>query len=664
MPRLRLLPPAEVAETPEEAAPILEYLMNRGGSVAIDTETTGLDVMRDRVLFWSMATEDRRFCFPIETLLFFDPLFRRKDITWYLANAKYDMHLLCNMGVELTGDIWDIVVMDAMEDDTRPHGLKEQAWEAYEARWGDFKDLFLNPQLVAETLGLDKGSYRDFKKMEGGDKLLFVYDENPDMVVQYASCDAFFTYMRANDLKDHLANEELPTDMVPELKSLFDYFATVEVPLTRELWNMERTGFPVDFDWVKKIDGPMRDGIAAAERKIYKAAGTEFNPRSNDELREMLFSDRWFGLTPIKYTAGGASEPKPSADQKSLEILSNRVKLDGPAHRFIKALLDYRHLVKLHGTYVAGLHEKVGPDGRVHCRLNQAGARTSRLSSAGPNMQNIPIRNDKFKIRGCFCAPEGELLVDYDYPQIEFRIAAVLAGETKMMDDIRKGWDIHSANANNMYPDATYDGIIEARRKKGADEQLSDFDKLMLKYRDGAKTVGLGTMYGEGARKMAGQLGISVDDAKDLIATFFNTYENVGALIDFMHSYAHEHEYTYTMLGRKRRLHRINCGRRGLEAAEERQAFNTLIQGSGAEMMKLAILRVGTSEDFKALGGKLLLTVHDELIASAPKDTAEEVGAVMKALMTEPYHWGPIQFDYPVPIDPDGSIAFRWSEAK
>ncbi len=664
MPRLRLLPPVTVANTAEEAVPILRQLMNRGGDLAIDTETTGLDVMRDRVLFWSLATEDARFCFPWQLLPIFDPLFARRDITWYLANAKYDMHLLTNMGVTLAGDIWDIIVMDAMEDDTRQHGLKEQSWYAYEANWGDFKELFLDPNFVGPALGIDKASFTAFKRKDVGEKLLFVYDERPDIVEDYASCDAFFTYTRGVDLRDQLGASPLPTDMFPGFTTLLDYFKVLEVPLTKFLWEMERNGIEVDLDYVKKIDRPMRDGIASAKRKIFKAAGTEFNPKSTDELRDILFGEKYFGMTPVAYTAGGKTEPKAKTDEKTLKFLMARMGNQTPEHRFIKALLDYRHLVKLHGTYVKKLHEKLGPDGRVHCRLNQAGARTSRLSSANPNMQNVPARNDPYKIRGCFTASAGEMLIDLDYPQIEFRIAAVLANEEKMMDSIRAGWDIHSANAANMYADATYEGIIEARRKKDEKIDLDAFDKKMLRYRDGAKTVGLGTLYGEGAKKMADQLGISTDDARELIETFFVTYPHIGGLIDEMHDYAHETETTHTMLGRIRRLHRINSSNGGLVAAEERQAFNTLIQGSGAEMMKLAILRVGSSKEFRELGGKLCLTVHDELISRGPADTAQDIYEVKERLMADPYRWGPIQLKYPVPIPPDGSVAFRWSEAK
>jgi DNA polymerase I-like protein with 3'-5' exonuclease and polymerase domains len=669
MPRLRLLPPVTAAETPEQAAPILNYLMNRGGPVAIDTETTGLDVMRSRVLFWSMATEDRRYFFPYELLGFFDPLFQRRDITWYLANAKYDMHILRNMGYGLVGDVWDIIDMDAMEDDTRDHGLKDQAWFAYEARWGEFKELFLDPHMVSESLGLDKYTFAKFKKMEGGDKLNFVYNEQPELVQNYASCDSYFTFMRAQDLAKNLANVGLESTMTP-MASLFDYYRTIEVPLTKVLWGMERAGFLVDLDWVKKIEGPMKDGIAAAEKKLYDLMGYRFNTKAEDEIRDILYGKDHFGMKPIKFTSGGkGSEPKPSVDEKTLNILKLRVSHDSPEFQFIDAKLALAKLNKLYGTYVKKIRTYLGPDGRVHCRLNQSGARTSRLSSSNPNMQNIPVRNDPYKIRGCFIADPGYDLIDFDYPQIEFRIAAALAGEEEMMEAIRKGWDIHSANAAAMYksdPLVTYEAIMAAKDKKDRkDPSFGDIDKYLLKKRDGAKTSGLGALYGEGAGKMAQDLKCSKEEAQELIDTFFRTNANIEAHIEYMHRFAEANEYTYTMLGRVRRLYRINNAyNRGIAAAERRQAYNTLIQGSGSEMMKLAMLQIAHDKEFNELGGILILTVHDELIARAPKETSRRCAEIMKEKMGDPYNWGPIRITYPVPVDPDGAVGHRWTDVK
>ena len=667
MPRLRLLPPVEAVRSAEEAASVLGFLMNRGGPIAIDTETTGLRIMQDRVLFWSMATEDRRWFFPEELLMVFAPLFNRRDVVWYLTNAKYDKHILANHGIILRGPCWDIVVMDAMLDDTRPHGLKEQADLAYGARWGDFKDLFLDPARVSQELGFDKITYTKFREYSVGDKLLAVYNERPDIVENYATCDAFFTYMRAEDLRIQLAATPLPTVVSTSFSYLLDYFRTIEVPLTEALWNMERNGFLVDHDYRKKIDAPMRDGIAAARSRIDDALGYQMgNANSNEELVRILFDgDDGFRLNPVKYTKG--EQPKKSTDEKTLQILLMRSGADTPSGRFIKALLDYRHLTKLHGTYVKKLATITAPDGKVHCRLNQAGARTSRLSSADPNMQNIPARNDEYKIRGIFTADPGHKLIDYDYPQIEFRIAAVLAEEESMMEPIRKGWDIHSANAANMFKrdGFTYEDMMEARRKKEAKEPLTDAEKILLKRRDQAKTVGLGNLYGEGPAKMAAELKITKEEAEGLKLDFASAYPLISRQIQHMHDFAHDNEFTYTMLGRMRRLYKINNSyNRGLVGAEERQAYNTLIQGTGAEMMKCAILRTFYNDDFQALGGKLVLTVHDELIAQAPEDTAADVAEVMKYAMATPFKWGPLDVELPVPVDPDGQIGFRWSDVK
>lgn len=670
MPRLRLLPPVEAVVTPEQAVPVLQYLMNRGGPIAIDTETTGLRILKDRVLFWSMATEDRRWFFDVDVLPVFEPLFRRADICWYLANAKYDKHILANMGRHLRGEAWDIIVMDAMEDDTRPHGLKEQAALAYDAQWGEFKELFLDPTLVASELGFDKQMFAAFRKMEVGEKLCRVYNERPDIVQDYATCDAFFTYMRGEDLRRSLSLTPLATEVCPDFNYLIDYFRVIEVPLTDALWSMERTGFAVDHDYRRSIDAPMRDGITAARHDIDQALGwTMGNPSSNEEMSSILFdTEKGYGLKPIKYT----NTAEKSVDEKVLKILADRCGKESAPGRFIGAVLKYRHLMKLHGTYVGKLPKIVyeDPSGgmdKVHCRINQAGARTSRMSSADPNMQNIPARNDEFGIRGIFCAEPGFDLIDYDYPQIEFRIAAFLADEERMMEPIRKGWDIHSANAVNMFhrDGFSYEDISEARRKKDAGESLSADEKHMLKRRDAAKVVGLATLYETSEGRIAQELKCSVDEAAGYKKGFALAYPAIARDVERMHSFAHEVEFTHTMLGRMRRLHKINntYSRKDV-GAEERQAYNTLVQGTGAEIMKLAILRVHYDKDFQSLGGRLVLTVHDELIAKCPKDTSKEAAAIMKTLMAEPFKWGPIDIDLPVPVDPDGKIGHRWSELK
>lgn len=663
MPRLRLLPPVEEVRTWDECASVLLYLEQRGGTIAIDTETTGLKILEDRVLFWSMATEDHRWCFPVEYLFAFDRLFTNKDISWCMANAKYDLHLLRNYGISFAGLVFDIIVMDAMVDDTRPHGLKDQAWLTYEAKWGDFKELFLDPVVVAENLKLDKKAFKEFKKLNGGEKLLYVYGQAPQIVIDYASCDAYFTYLLWQELCDKLASEVLPLDIAPGFNTLFDYFNVLEVPMTRTLWNLERRGVLVDLDYVKKIDEPMRDGIAAATAELHLLAGRTFNPKSTDHLRDILFTERGFGLKPVNYTKGGNRSAQATTDEKALKFLMERSK-GGKAGQFIFKLLELKKLVKMHGTYVKGIHKHLGPDGRIHARYNQATARTARLSSSDPNIQNIPsMEKDTYHIRNAFIAPGGMTLLDGDYPQIEFRVAAVQADEPKMMEAVCRGWDIHNANTANMYG-VKYEDVAAAKDKEKKD--LTDEDKKLLMLRVRAKTVGLGTLFGEGPTKMGLQIGISTEAAKDMMQTFFDTYPAIRENILFCHGYAMEMGEIFTMLGRMRRLHRIGSplSDKKIISQEKRQAYNMHVQGSAAELMKLAMLKVDNDPDFASLGGVLIMSVHDELVSEAPLDTAKDCAEIMKNHMGDPINWGPLKWKYPVPITPDIGSAKRWGSAK
>lgn len=697
MPKLQILPAAEWAASYDECKPILDQLMARGGPIAIDTETTGLDVVDDRVLFWSMATDSRRFCFPVDALYYFLPLFDRKDIVWYLANAKFDMHMLANHGVQLAGDKWDIVVMDALEDDTRSHGLKDQGRRDFGANWGEFKDLFIDADYLKDRVGLGKSEYTRFKKLSTGDKLMFIFDEDPTIVIDYASCDAYFTYKAAQQRARVLSMEELPTDIVPEMKTLLDYFKIIEVPFTQVLWEMERNGAPLSEAKLRELDEPMRYALRACQSRMEKVLHANnvkiyakksvvdsngkrvrvddldnevrFNPASPEHLSAVLFGDHGFKQRPVKQSVSEKTgKVSASVDEDVINALLER-KLSDSLREFLLAYKEYKTVSKLHGTYVRDVKKKHLRNGKIHCSFNQAGARTGRLSSSNPNLQNIPARSDLGKkIREAFVPSPGCKLIVADYPQIEFRIAAVLAGEQKMMDAFHRGWDIHSANTAVLFGESdgiTYEMVVEAQRKKDAKEPLTDFDKLCLRRRNESKTAGLATLYGKGVTSMAADLGCDVDHAREIQNVFKGSYENITAFEENIKDFAYEHGYTFTMLGRKRRLYHITDHyNRGKAAAEERQALNTCVQGSGAEMMKLAMLRCHFDEEFRRLGARLLITVHDELVAEAPEANAKRAHERMCELMADPYRWGPIQIDYPVPIDPDGSIGDSWAEAK
>jgi DNA polymerase I len=670
MPRLRLLPEVTVVDTDERAAEVLRYLMWRGGMVAIDTETTGLDMFRAQILCWSMATEDQRYFLPAKYLYKFDPLFQRKDIQWALANAKFDMHMLDNKGIQLAGEVHDIIVMDAMDDDTRAHGLKEQARIAYDVRWGDFKELFLDPAYVSVTLGLDKSDFTRFKRMGVGERLEFVWENSPHIVENYASCDAFFTYLRAQDLQTQLTAQQLPMEWFSNFNTLYDYFHVIEVPFTKVLWKMERLGMPIDLDYVKKIDGPMRDAINAQEQVIRKMAGADFNPASADQVRGMLFTKDGFNLKPVAYTKTNQAK----TDEDSLVALKTRA-AGQKAFDFIEALLLHRTLTKLHGTYVENIAVRLGPDDRIHCKINQTGTRTGRLSASSPNLQQVPSDSNSlgFSLRKMFVALKGCYMLNCDYPQIQPRLAAVYAQEEKMLEGIRQGLDFHCMNASNMYvindPDAVYDALLKASKAEKAHKdkklgrELTALEKKLVAYRAGAKTVGLGVLFGEGPRLMAHQLRIDINEAKGLIRKYFETYPNIKNLIDDTYDYAHQNEFASTFLGRIRRFHQINNDyNTGAQMGEERAAFNHLIQGSEIELMKLAMLQLDVDKEWNEMGAQLCMTVHDELIAFAPKEVAPEALKVMKRIMGNPLQWGPISHQLPVSVEPDGHIGENWAD--
>lgn len=663
----------------KDATRLLERLMRRGGKIAIDTETTGLNRMKDRILYWSMATDTDRYFLPAELLGVFDPLFRRPDIRWRLANAKYDMHMLKNAGYELRGETWDIIDMDAMIDDTRPHGLKDQAWQAYEARWGDFKELFLDPIRVSETLGIDHKALTKFRKEikeQGrslvGEMLELAYTENPGLVVQYATCDAYFTYFRADDLEMELAGTETPTDVVPQIGNLLDYYKLIELPLTKALFGMEREGWRIDMDHVRSIEGPIRDGLAALEYEaqalVQDLGWAKLKINSSDHLREILYGKDYFNLKAPKYNTGAKTgRVTKSTDEKTLNILLERLDPQSRESKFIQIKLEHAALNKSLGTYVVGAKKHVHTDGKIHSKINQSGARTSRFSSSDPNLQNIPVHNDKYNLRGCFIADPGYTLIDLDYPQIEFRVAAALAGAKGMIEDIARGWDIHCANGARMYSKdvrVSYEKLMEAKERKDTKAKLLQDDKFLLEIRQAAKTVGLAVMYGEGVTKMAIQLGCSKEQAQIYQNNFFNAAPEIAGMIQAMHRYGHETETSYTLLGRTRQLYGINSWKMSMVKQDERRALNNLVQGSSAEIMKLAILRTWYDQEFRSLGGKLIMTVHDELIGQAPHGIAKEVAEVMKDRMGNPFQWAGLNYDLGVPITPDYGLGPSWDKAK
>lgn len=604
--------------------------------VAIDTETTGLVVWKDVPLYWSLAWGQRRMTLNVSALHLFAEAFADPHKRWILANAKYDAHILANVGVHIAGHLIDICVMHALLYEERSHGLKDINQHLFGWKWQDFQDTFGKITKTFSPTAL-------IRKAEA---------ENFPLLCEYAANDAWGTLKCYLELKAQLMRAQThslfrgPPLCIETLWNLFD---KIEVDYTKVLWRTERKGVLVNTEYLDSIAPTAIAEIEELERAICKEAGTVLNPKSTKQLREYFFDK--LGVRPLKMSSGGKTGVKnPSTDEKFLNHYKNEIPM-------AKMLLHHRELTKLHGTYIKGLSDRLDPFGRIHSRFNQDVARTGRLSSSDPNMQNIPKpENDKWKLRGAFVAPPGYRLSVVDYEQLEMRLLAAASGEPGMIDVINKGWDIHMGNASMIF-DIPYEEIKTA--KKTPEDQLTPRHHECLAARAAAKNIGFGIIYGMGAKKMAGDMGIKVEEAQAKIQRFKETYPAVDAFTREAVEETMQTGYAFTILGRRRNVPEIASHRNGERMKGERIAVNTQIQGSAADVVKMAQILLDKSGIRERFGAEANLQVHDELMHEIPECYAAEAEVEIKEWMEHPF---PI--DLLVPLGVDGTIGNSWMEAK
>ncbi len=435
-----------------------------------------------------------------------------------------------------------------------------------------------------------------------------------ERVVEYACEDADYTFR----LKAQFA----PLIEVSEVRSLFH---DVEMPLSELLTRMEMTGVRVDTGFLGELARRYGARIVELEESVYRSVGERFNIASTPRLREILF-DR-LGLRPTRRTKTGFS-----TDADVLETLSGQ-------HEVVDLLLEWRQLVKLKSTYVDTLPRLVHPEtGRVHTSYNQAVASTGRLSSSDPNLQNIPIRTvEGREIRRAFVSRgPGWVLLDADYSQIELRILAHLSGDVALQEAFREGRDVHRATA--------------ARVMKVEPEAVTD------EMRDRAKVVNFGIVYGMGARGLAQSLGIETADARQFIEDYFRSYPGVKRFIDETIAAARRDRAVTTLLGRMRRLPDIDGTNPGARAFSERVAVNTPVQGTAADIIKLAMLAVDRELRARGMESRLILQVHDELLLDVPSRELPEVRELVRDRMET-------AIDLEVPLKVDMGTGDNWLEA-
>ena len=442
-----------------------------------------------------------------------------------------------------------------------------------------------------------------------------------ELIISYRA-DAAFTCEKWPDAG---ALADLFAKMKAEITALDEdsLYNDIEFPLAQVLADMTRIGILVDKEGIEKFGVKMRSELEDVLTRIHMETGSaSFNPNSPKQLGEMLFDT--MGLPHGKKTQRGWS-----TDAETLEALRD--------YPLVEDILQYRAYQKLNSTYVEGLLKVIAEDGRIHTRFNQTEARTGRLSSDNPNLQNIPIRTELgSQLRAYFIAKPGCVLVDADYSQIELRILAHITGDEHMQQAFLNGEDIHRSTATKIY------GIPQS--------------EVTPRLRSSAKAINFGIMYGKGAYSLAKDIGVSVKEADAFLKNYLAAFPNVSGYMDKTIADAKANGYVSTLFGRRRALPELASSNFNVRSSGERMARNTPIQGTAADVIKLAMVRVWKRLRDEKMASRLILTVHDELIVEAPEAEAEQAARILREEME-----GCVQ--YAVPLSTDVHAGKNWLEA-
>jgi DNA polymerase-1 len=404
-----------------------------------------------------------------------------------------------------------------------------------------------------------------------------------------------------------------------------ELYETIEHPLIPILATMEQVGVKIDLDYLSEMARGLDKRVSELEAECYELAGERINLGSPTQLRTLLYDK--LGLKTKRRTKTGLS-----TDARALATLVDQ-------HPFVGKLLEYRELSKLKNTYVDALPPLVDQnDGRLHTTYDQTVAATGRLSSTNPNLMNIPIRTDLGKqIRRAFIPEDAFLLLSVDYSQIELRVMAHLSEDPILLEVFRTGQDVHAATAERIYREPA--------------------EKLGTKHRSVAKMVNYGLSYGMGAPGLAERLNVPIEEAREIMDAYFEQFEGVQDFLDAIVRQAHTDGFTTTMFGRRRYLPELGSGNPRVRAIGERQALNAPIQGSAADLMKLAMIEVDRALGEEQLQTRMILTVHDELVFEVPTEEKERAAELVETAMTG-------VADMKVPLAVDLSFGANWADAK
>ncbi len=580
----------------------LENLMKQS-SVCFDTETTGLNPLTAELVgiafsweagkgFYISFPEDKN-----ETKKLIEqlrPFFEAQNIEKIGQNLKYDIKVLDKYKITVKGKCFDTMLAHYLINPDMRHNMDVLA-ETY---------LNYTPVSITELIG-NKGKNQ-----------LNMRDISLEQQTAYAVEDADITFQLAQHFKPELA--EAKTE---------ELFNTIEIPLLHVLADMELEGIQLDKSFLKSLSIDLDNDIKNLETRIYEEVGEEFNIASPKQLGEILFEKLKLVAKPKKTKTGQYSTAE--------DVLSYLAK----DHEIIKNVLEYRGLAKLKSTYVDALPNQVEEiTGRVHTDYMQTVASTGRLSSNNPNLQNIPIRTERgSQVRKAFVPRNQDyLLLAADYSQIELRIIAALSEETTMIEAFKKGEDIHSSTASRVFNVP----ISEVTREQ----------------RSNAKTVNFGIIYGVSAFGLSNQTDLSRAESKELIDTYYKTYPKLRNYMSKLVDFARDHGYVQTVLGRRRYLKDINASNAIVRGASERNAVNAPIQGSAADIIKIAMINIHKKLKEGNYKTKMLLQVHDELVFDVYKPELESMKTLIKSEMENAYI-------LEVPLDVEIGIGENWLEA-
>jgi DNA polymerase-1 len=581
---------------------LVEYLLLQK-EICFDTETTSLDAMNAELVGLSFSyVEGEAYYIPLEAdqneakevLELLRPVFENESILKIGQNIKYDLLVLKNYGIEVKGTLYDTLLAHYLIEPEGKHGMD----------WLAQQYLQYKPVSITELIG---------KKGKGQGNMR---DVDEDEVTAYASEDA--------DITLRLKGKLDPILLSNGLKKLVE---EVENPLIPVLTDMEFEGVRIDTGSLAELSVSLEQESKEIEKRVYELAGVRFNLASPKQLGEVLFEK--LKLDPK------AKKTKTGQYATGEEILSKMA----DEHEIAQAILEHRQMVKLKSTYVDALPTMINSKtGRIHTTYNQFVAATGRLSSINPNLQNIPIRTARGReIRKAFVPrDENYVLLSADYSQIELRLMAAFSQDESMLEAFRTGRDIHATTAAKIFKVPLDEVTTDMRRK--------------------AKTANFGIIYGISAFGLAQRLSIPRGEAKEIIDAYFTEFPAVKQYMDGAIEKARTQEYVETILGRRRYLRDINSRNMTMRGFAERNAINAPLQGSAADLIKVAMIHVQAWMKSKNLKSKLILQVHDELVFDAHKDEVELLKKEIPGLMSN-------AIPLPVPIEVEVGVGTDWLQA-